>query len=271
MKVRPAELRIARRTVFVAIGVLALAGTLAATTVVPISDRELFRRADVVVHGIVGSSETVEARDGWPETVTFVRPLRVWKGSVAGDLVLRQAGGVLPDGRFFKMWGRPEYKVGDEVIVFALALPEGDFQTAEMLLGKFTVARDESGRFFAVPDLSIGDHPGVTVRRAPGAPDRIDPSEEGEPLSLVSPERMSSALSAESDERRGSSRRSSTFSTPEPSPRAWPEPLPSESFHPSSTPRPARDWCRTGATSTTASGATTTAPPRPGPWMARPT
>ena len=149
---------------------LALAGRLTATTVIPIPDRELYLRADVVVHGVVISSDTVEAPDGWPESVTFIRPLRVWKGALPGDRVLRQAGGELPDGRFFKMWGRPEYKTGDEVIVFAIALPDGDFQTAEMLLGKFTVARDDSGQFFAVPDLALGEHPGVTVRRVPGEP-----------------------------------------------------------------------------------------------------
>jgi hypothetical protein len=194
-----------RLVLLVAASVLALAGTLAATTVVPISDREIFRRADVVVHGIVAASDTVEAADGWPETVTFVRPLRVWKGSLSGDLVLRQAGGTLSDGRFFKLWGRPEYKAGDEVIVFAIALPEGGFQTAEMLLGKFTVARDESGRFFAVPDLAIGDHPGVTVRRMPGGPDRIDPAEGEGTLALVRPERLpppalSDAAGAEGDD-----------------------------------------------------------------------
>ena len=85
------------------------------------------------------------------------------------DLVLHQLGGTLPDGRFFKLWGRPEYQAGHEVIVFAIARPEGDYQTAELLLGKFEVQQDEQGRSFAVPSL-VADAPGqVTVtQRSPG-------------------------------------------------------------------------------------------------------
>ena len=37
-------------------------GTLYATTVIPISDRDLHERADVVVHGVVVSSRVVEDR-----------------------------------------------------------------------------------------------------------------------------------------------------------------------------------------------------------------
>jgi len=158
------------RTLLSAAAALALAGTLAAATYVPISDRELFLRADVVVHGVVLSSDTIEGADGRPETVSTIQPLRVWKGALPGNLVLRQAGGTLPDGRFFKLFGRPEYAAGDEVVVFAIALPDGDFQTAEMLLGKFAVSQDASGRLFAVPALTIEDPEGVQILRAPAAP-----------------------------------------------------------------------------------------------------
>jgi subtilase family serine protease len=142
-----------------------LAGTLSATTVAPVTDRELFARADVVIHGIVVSSRTVEDALGRPETVTVVDPLRVVKGELAGALVLRQLGGELPDGRFFQLWGRPEYQAGHEVVVFAVARPEGDYQTAELLLGKFEVQKDEQGVPFAVPALASPAPAGVTVVR----------------------------------------------------------------------------------------------------------
>jgi len=161
------SLYIARAAVVAAL-LLGLAAAVPATSVIPISDRELYLRADLIVYGVVVSSQTVEARE-WPETVTSIRPVRVFKGALAGDLVLRQAGGTLPDGRFFKLWGRPEYAVGHEVVVFAIARPDGDYQTAEMLLGKFEVGRDEAGRLFAVPELSLGAHPGVEIRALPDA------------------------------------------------------------------------------------------------------
>jgi hypothetical protein len=147
--------------------VWAVASTLAATSVIPISDAELYRRADVVVHGIVVSSDMIVNGRGWPETVTVIEPLSVLKGTLRGSLVLHQLGGKLPDGRFFKMWGRPEYVPGREVVVFAIARPDGEHETAEMLLGKFEVRKDEAGVHFAVPQLANGVHPGVDVHAGP--------------------------------------------------------------------------------------------------------
>ena len=118
-------------------------GTVFAATFVPIRDGELYGRADVVVHGIVVSSDVVAA-ERWPETVTVIRPLRVLKGHLDGSLVLHQAGGRLSDGFSYLLSGRPEYAVGEEVVIFAIARDEGDFQTAEFLLGKFGVERDEA-------------------------------------------------------------------------------------------------------------------------------
>jgi hypothetical protein len=135
---------------------------LLATSIIPLSDGELYFRADVVVHGIVLSSETSEDEMGRPETISTIASLAVLKGSLPGDLIIHQVGGTLPDGRFFKLWGRPEYVPGREVIVFAIARSAGDFETAEMLLGKFEVWQDASGRLFAVPDLATGVHPGVS-------------------------------------------------------------------------------------------------------------
>ncbi|MEO8431547.1 MAG: FG-GAP-like repeat-containing protein [Acidobacteriota bacterium] len=134
-----------------------------ATSVIPISDAELSRRADLVVHGTVLASQVEEDALGRPVTVTLIRPLAILKGGLSGDLVLHQVGGTLPDGRFLKMWGRPEYSPGHEVVVFAIARPDGDYETAEMLLGKFEVSQDAAGHRFAIPDLAKGVHPGVDV------------------------------------------------------------------------------------------------------------
>jgi len=152
-------------------------GGLFATTVIPISDGELYRRADVIVRGIVLSSRVGEDVWGRPETVTWIQPLDVLKGAVGESLVLHQAGGVLPDGRFFQLWGRPEYPVGREVVVFAIARPEGEFQTAEMFLGKFEVWEDGEAHKFAVPGLAAGAPAGVTVRPRLHRDDEESPEE----------------------------------------------------------------------------------------------
>src|SRR5260370_23957510 len=124
-------------------------------------DAELPRRGHVRVAGLGISSGVKADRLGRPETVSVIEPLSVLKGTLRGRLVLHQLGGQLPDGRFFQMWGRPEYVPGREVVVFAIARRGGDFETAEMLLGKFEVWSDEAGNRYAIPALSIASHPGV--------------------------------------------------------------------------------------------------------------
>ena len=96
-------------------------------------------------------------------TLTFIEPLAVLKGRLSGPLVVHQVGGMLPDGRYLKIWGAPEYLPGHEVIVFAIRRAAGEYQTAELLLGKFEVQEDVEGARFAVPDLQIDSRRGVTV------------------------------------------------------------------------------------------------------------
>jgi subtilase family serine protease len=141
------------------------ASVLSATTLIPVSDRALQARADVVVRGVVVSSHVSEDPARRPETVSVIEPLEVVKGDLSGALVLHQLGGELPGRRFFKLWGRPEYEPGHEVLVFAISRPEGDYQTAELLLGKFEVQQDEEGTLFAVPAFVLSA-PGVTVVQA---------------------------------------------------------------------------------------------------------
>ena len=153
------------------VGLLALAclampsALLFATSVIPITDQELYRRADVVVHGIVETSDVSVDSQGRPETVSIIQPISVLKGSLTGSLVLHQLGGTLPDTRYVKIWGRPEYVPGREVVVFAIRHESGEYQTAELLLGQFEVSQDAMGRRFAVSSLAAAVRPGVTVVR----------------------------------------------------------------------------------------------------------
>src|SRR5262249_54474512 len=114
-----------RRRVFLSVGLASLACLMAddawGTSVIPIMDQELYRRADVVVHGIVVSSDATVDEVNRPEMLTVIEPIAVLKGALAGPLILHQIGGELPDGRFLKIWGQPDYSSGSEVVVFAIA------------------------------------------------------------------------------------------------------------------------------------------------------
>ena len=146
-----------------------------ATTVIPIADQDLQTRADVIVHGVVVSNWVEESSTGQPVTVSVIAPIETVKGHLGGDLVLRQLGGMLPDGRFLTISGRPEYGAGDEVVVFAVERPDGDHQTAELLMGKFDVQYDAAGVAFAVPALAtvpagvsvLGSPSGLAMATAP--------------------------------------------------------------------------------------------------------
>jgi CARDB protein/List-Bact-rpt repeat protein/matrixin len=159
------EKKTASRVSFLSVALVLLsASVVVATTVVPISTGDLANRSDAIVRGVVLSTAVTADAEGRPETVTVIAPLEVVKGVVPGDLVLRQLGGRLPDGTFFQLWGRPEYIPGREVVVFAIARSDGGWQTAELLLGKFSVEQDEKGILFAVPEAAK-PHVGVTIRR----------------------------------------------------------------------------------------------------------
>jgi hypothetical protein len=138
-----------------------VASSACAVAFLPISDATLRERADAIVHGVVLSTRMAPDAQGRPESVTVIRPIDVIKGRVGRELVLHQLGGRLPDGRAFDLPGSPRYTPGTQVLVFAIARPQGDYQTAEMLLGKFEIARDGVGRLFAVPALA-----GTDARRA---------------------------------------------------------------------------------------------------------
>jgi PKD repeat protein len=150
---------------------LFLATALSATTLLPLSDQKLRARSTVIVEGVVLRVDAYESSRGLPETQATIRPVQVLKGRVSGDLVVRDRGGLLPDGRWLKMFGRPEYVVGRRVVVFAVPHPDGEYQTAEFTLGKFEVWRDSSGRRFLARDLLTRSREGIeflTTSLAPG-------------------------------------------------------------------------------------------------------
>lgn len=156
-----------------------------AVAFLPVSDATLRARAAAIVHGVVLSTRVVADALGRPERVAIIRPIEVLKGSVPGDLVLHQLGGKLPDGRALELGGSPDYTPGTQVLVFAIARPEGDYQTAEMLLGKFEIFRDRSGRLFAVPALAGTDAWRAVEFHRPSSGSPAGKADFGPPRALV--------------------------------------------------------------------------------------
>jgi len=97
---------------------LSWTGGLAALVYVPIPDEELLSRSIVVVHGTVLSSRAAPdaAR---PSTDHLVQVEDLIKGSLSGSTVLvRQEGGLGPDGSVYIPMGVPRLRRGDRVLLF---------------------------------------------------------------------------------------------------------------------------------------------------------
>ncbi len=153
------------RTISLAIASLAIASTASATVMVEVPLEELIQSADVIVHGTVVSSRVrMEMRDGAlePQTLTTIHVLE-WIAGPGGETVeLRELGGTWQGGGV-RFDGTPEYRAGEEVVVFLQRRPEAphDLRTAAMVQGKFMVRHGVPG----VPARVQRDLAGISFAR----------------------------------------------------------------------------------------------------------
>jgi hypothetical protein len=110
------------------------------------SESDLARRSVAAVTGVVTDIEAAEdAATAGINTYVHIEPDDVVFGSLpAGPLVLREPGGRLR-GRTEWVYGSPEYRVGEEVLVFLTQSADGTLRTTGMSMGKFSVELDDDG------------------------------------------------------------------------------------------------------------------------------
>jgi hypothetical protein len=144
------------RSAVVTLIVLSVSATASATIMVEVPLDEMIASADTIVHGtVVRSAVRVEMRDDGtlePQTITTIR-VREWIAGQGGETVtLRELGGVWQGG-VLRYEGTPEYRVGEEVVVFLARRPEApnDLRTLGMVQGKFLVRH-------GVPGVSASVH-----------------------------------------------------------------------------------------------------------------
>jgi hypothetical protein len=125
------------RLVLSVLAALGLAAGASATTFVLPEDDQLADQAAVVVEG------TVEAVGGVPDvarplTEARVRIERQIKGRVPGSsLRVRVLGGKGADGRRLVIWGAPQFRAGERVLLFLVPHADGAYRPLHLALGAF--------------------------------------------------------------------------------------------------------------------------------------
>jgi len=126
-----------------------------ATTFVMMDDATLLRGADAVVTGTVTAVEAADS-DAGIRTYVHVDVDRVIRGALTtGPLVVRERGGIV-DGREDRIFGAPQFWVGERVLLFLGRNADGTLHTAQLAMGKYSLGTDLRGRSTATRDLGHG-------------------------------------------------------------------------------------------------------------------
>jgi len=132
----------------VTVAVLGQAESARATVMVEVSLEDMARDADVIVRGTVTRTGVrMRFEEGRLEPYTSSE-LRIsdWIAGAGGErLVIRERGGEWQGGGHW-IDGTPQYRVGEEVVVFLRRdAAEGSYRTYAMAQGKFIVLRGVPG------------------------------------------------------------------------------------------------------------------------------
>ena len=173
-------MQLKRFCLWVACGVtICVTGSAAyATTFVLMDERELAAASTAVVSGwVTGVESHPDERTGGVNTYVTIEPTAVITGPLPeGEIVLRERGGQV-QGRNEKIFGAPEYAIGEEVVTFLSQDTDGSLHTTAMAMGKYTVQASRRGA--AMVSRNLGSEV-MVLDRATGrlhqqaAPDVVD-------------------------------------------------------------------------------------------------
>jgi hypothetical protein len=137
-----------------------------ATSYVAMADEDLTDQAAAVARvRVVDVDEGPSS--GAPATDYLVEVESVDKGYLPGStLTVRVPGGVRADGLGLKIFGAPEFQVGDEPLLFLTAAADGSFRILHLMLGAFHALRSGAA-LFALQNLSGAHRVGGVGRAEP--------------------------------------------------------------------------------------------------------
>nr|MDQ3011641.1 hypothetical protein [Acidobacteriota bacterium] len=152
-------LRKARLTWFSLMCVLATAGIVTATSIVIPSDDDLIIGARAIVRGNVTAVAT-GYDDAHKSIFTYItlRVQEVFKGNInTSEIVIKEPGGVTGN-RGSLIFGTPEFKTGENVLLYLDTWPDGSLRVHQWFLGKFTINTNRAnGKLTLVRDAISGN------------------------------------------------------------------------------------------------------------------
>jgi hypothetical protein len=161
------------------IAILFSALPLRATIMLPLAVGELTERAELILHGTIGSKVCLQDPEGNIITKMDFNVSEVWKGNLSTNVfTLIHGGGTVGDVRTV-VDGQAEYDVGEEVVVFVRLNQRGEGVTIGLAQGKFQVWKEDASGAKFVHNLFHGrpktpeSAPQSAMRGAAGKPTRL--------------------------------------------------------------------------------------------------
>lgn len=133
------------KTILVCLWLMFSVSCLSALTVVPMSDEQLAKTAEVIVVGrVLSASYEIDSKENNPYTRIHVRASEYLKGkSPVRDIMLKTLGGV--KGKMTLLIpGAADFNRNEEVMLFLERRNDGSLFPVGMVLGKYNIYRDAS-------------------------------------------------------------------------------------------------------------------------------
>jgi len=131
-----------------------IAPYLSALTVLPLSDEQLAKKAEMIVVGKVLSADyDTDKKDNHPYTYVHIRVSEYLKGkNQSRDLTLKTLGGIGPKMGMY-IPGAANFYRDEEVLLFLERRTDGSLFPIGLFLGKYSVYRDhDTGRKVVIRD-----------------------------------------------------------------------------------------------------------------------
>jgi len=155
-----------------------LLGQLPATTVQPPPFEQLVNGSDYIVRAkVTGIRYEATERNGRPWVHTYVQ-LEV-RETIAGQppatVELRLLGGKAPNGDEMRVEGVPEFKVGDEDVLFVHGNGRNFYPLYAVMHGRYPIRKDAAGREYIARsnDVPMADVAEVALPLAQGGAARV--------------------------------------------------------------------------------------------------